>query len=113
MVDTHRSSEAIRWIAGALSGLLVVVLVTILLTEGWTRSRLSFFSLVAVVALAGLAGVSSERPVVTAVSGVAIVLLGFWQAVLGAIMMPTGLLLVSAAILVWRRTESSPGASPG
>lgn len=78
---------------------LVGVLLYYLPQPGYSESRLVLFGLIAAAAVLGGVGVVRHSARLTAVGAVGLVLLGFWQAVLGVVILPVAGLLVVAVLL--------------
>lgn len=79
---------------------LIAVLAYLLPSPGYRPSRLYLFVLVGAVGLLGAVGAVLERPKLVGGSSVGIFLLGFWQFVLGVVMLPVSAVLFLTALLV-------------
>lgn len=75
------------------------VLLWLLPQPGYQLSRLLLFGALAAAALIGGFGVLDRRPIVTVVGIGGLVLLGFWQAVLGVFVWPVVVLLLVVALI--------------
>lgn len=96
---TYSRTDLARWAAlGAVFAFLGVLL-WLLPQPGYRLSRFLLFGALAAAALVGGLGVLARRPGVTAVGIGGLVLLGFWQAVLGIFVLPVIVLLLVVALL--------------
>ena len=107
-----RASPSKLGLLGGLAVLAVVYLtaglVWLLPAPGFGTSRLLLFAVVVAVAWIGAVGALRHRPGLTAVGGVGLLLLGFWQAVLWIFMLPAAAVLLAAAgVLSSRREDAS------
>ena len=75
-------------------------LLVLLPASGYERTRLAFVALVVAIAWGGVAGAVFDRPPVVIVAAVALLLLGFWQAVFWIFMLPAALGLAVAGVLL-------------
>lgn len=106
LLDVARAASVIAVLA------LLAVLAYYLPAPGGGPSRLYLFALIGTVGVAGALGVALGWPTLIGASGVGIFLLGFWQAVLGVVMLPVAALLFSTAILVHGSAgDGEPGSS--
>ena len=79
---------------------ILAVLAYYLPSPGYRPSRLYLFVLIGAVGVLGAIGAVLDRPRLVGASGVGIFLLGFWQAVLGVVMVPVAVILSLTAVLV-------------
>lgn len=101
MRPTEPVSDSVRWLAVAGGVLVASALVAIVIVNGWDSSRLSLFALIGLVAVGGSVATAYRRPLPAFTAGLLLVLLGFWQAVLGVFVVPAGLVLLFAGLLMW------------
>lgn len=94
-------TAVVRGLATLGAGLLVVILLGLLITEGLTASRVALFGIICIASVIGGIGVIAENAAIAGVAGLMLLLLDFWQAAIGIFVVPVGLLLLASSIMFW------------
>lgn len=102
--DSNRFATLAFAIAVVSAAYLTAGLLLLLPSSGYTMTRLAFVALVVVISWGGVAGAVFDRPPAVIVAAVALLLLGFWQAVLWIFMLPAALGLVVAGVILAHTT---------
>lgn len=102
--DRNRLATLAFAVAVVAALYLTAGLLLLLPSSGYAVTRLAFVALVVVISWGGVAGAVFDRPPVVIVAAVALLLLGFWQAVLWIFMLPAALGLVVAGVILAHTT---------
>lgn len=93
-----------RAIAAVATAFLTVGMVWLLPSDGYTVFRLAFVLVSVAIGWIGLVGTVAGRPEVPLGAALALLLLGFWQAVLWVFMLPAALGLAVAGVVLAHRS---------